>query len=107
MKKIIYNVTIKVNLDVHDEWLKWMKEVHVPDVLNTGMFLENKICRVLSQDESDGITYAFQYICPSMATLHKYEVQHAKALRDDVINRYKDKFVAFRTLMEIEEEFTK
>ena len=106
MKKIIYNVTTKVELDIHDEWLKYMKEVHIPDVMKTGMFLENKICRILSQDESDGITYAFQYICPDMATLHKYEVNHAPALREDVIKRYKGKYVVFRTLLEIEKEFT-
>ncbi|MBT6440423.1 MAG: DUF4286 family protein, partial [Flavobacteriales bacterium] len=25
---IIYNVTVKINNEVHDEWLQWMKETH-------------------------------------------------------------------------------
>ena len=31
---IIYNVTIKIDLDVHDEWLAWMKLEHIPRVRN-------------------------------------------------------------------------
>ena len=98
---IIYNVTVKVDHDVHDEWLQWMKEIHVPDMLNTKLFVECKICKVLNLDESDGKTYAFQYYCPNMADLHRYQVQFAKAMQEDHTNRFKGKFVAFRTLMEI------
>ena len=32
---IVYNVTIKIDLDVHDLWLKWMKEEHMARVLET------------------------------------------------------------------------
>ena len=33
---IVYNVTIKIDLDVHDLWLKWMKEEHMARVLKPG-----------------------------------------------------------------------
>jgi len=97
---IIYNVTVKIDNEVHDEWLQWMKEVHIPDVMNTGLFVDNKICRVIKHEE-DGTTYAIQYTCKDMATLHKYQVHHAATLQADHTKKYKDKFVAFRTLMEI------
>ena len=32
----IYNVTTNIDESVHDEWLHWMKEIHIPDVLATG-----------------------------------------------------------------------
>lgn len=99
---ILYNVTIKIESEVHEEWLKWMKETHVPDVLKTGFFVECKICRILHQ-EPDGVTYAFQYFCKSMKDLHMYQVNHAKALQADHTNRYKDRYVAIRTLMEVED----
>ncbi len=98
---IIYNVTVKIDLEVHDDWIHWMKTTHVPDVINTGLFSECKICRLLSVDESDGITYAFQYFCKDMASLEKYQQAHATKLQKDHTERYKDKFVAFRTLMEV------
>ena len=84
---IIYNVTINIEKDVHDEWLHWMKTVHVPDVMRTGHFTENKICKVLVEEEQ-GITYSFQYTCKNMEELNKYLEQHAPRLRKDVADKY-------------------
>jgi hypothetical protein len=98
---ILYNVTVKIDLDVHDEWLHWMQEVHLPEVMATGLFLDNRVAKVLLQDESDGISYAFQYTCADMATMQKYMGLHAPYLQKAHGERYKDKFVAFRTLLEV------
>ena len=66
---IIYNVTISlVDPTIHEEWLHWMKTKHIPDVMHTGCFLSNKICRLMVDDE---ITYAIQYTCKDLATLEK------------------------------------
>ena len=98
---IVYNVTIKIDTDIYEEWLSWMKEVHVPDVMRTNLFLENKICRLLGVDEEDGITYAIQYTCESMNVFDTYQQQFAKQLQQEHTERYQGKFVAFRTLMEV------
>jgi len=98
---ILYNVTVKVDTNVHEDWLKWMKEVHIPDVMETGFFIENRICRLLEQDESDGITYAVQYICNDIKDYQRYAEEEAPRLQSDHSNRYRNQFVAFRTLLEI------
>jgi len=97
---IIYNVTVKIDLDVHEEWLAWMSEVHIPEVMQTGVFLENTISRILLQDETDGISYAFRYKCASMADLQKYFSVYAPHLQKSHGDRYAGKFVAIRTVME-------
>lgn len=97
---IIYNVTINIDDDVHDEWLVWMKEIHMPDVMNTGLFIESRISKVLIEEES-GTTYAVQYTAQSMADLEKYQENHAPRLQEDHTRKYGNKFVAFRTLMEV------
>lgn len=99
---IIYNVTVKIDHDVHEEWLTWMREKHIPEVLATGRFLEHRITRVMVEEE-DGVTYAFQYTCKDMHTLEQYHQHEAPALQADHLERYKDKFVAFRTLLEVVE----
>ena len=38
---VIYNVTVSVDEDAHHEWLEWMQEVHIPDVMKTGSFVES------------------------------------------------------------------
>ena len=97
---IIYNVTVKIEHSVHDEWLDWMKNIHIPDVMDTGLFSENRICRLLSVDDTDGVTYAIQYGCKDLAIYEKYQKEFASALQKDHTDRFKDKFVAFRTIME-------
>ena len=97
---IIYNVTVNIDEAVHQEWLKWMKEKHIPDVMNTGCFLENKICRLLNV-EDEGSTYSIQYTCNSMDDYEEYQQNHAPGLQKEHAEKYKDKFVAFRTLLEV------
>lgn len=97
---IIYNVTINIEKEVHDEWLHWMKTKHIPDVMATGYFLENKLCKVLV-DEEQGITYSFQYTAKNMEDVQEYLDKHAPRLRKDVADKYANKFVAFRTLLEV------
>jgi len=97
---IIYNVTININQDVHDDWLQWMKEIHIPQVLKTGMFTESKMLRLLGDEDSGGTTYAIQYTCASLAEYEKYRNEFAPALQQETMKLFKDKFVAFRTLLE-------
>lgn len=99
---IIYNITVNIDEDVHEDWINWMKTVHIPDVMNTGFFLENKICKVLStQEDETGHTYAIQYTCANMEDLDDYQENHAPQLQKEHFERYDGKFVAFRTLLEI------
>ena len=97
---IIYNVTVNVEDSIHDEWLIWMKTIHIPDVMNTGMFSEYRLCKILS-DEDTGNTYSFQYTCENIEAYEKYRDEFAPALRSQVTEKFGDKFVAFRTLLEV------
>jgi hypothetical protein len=101
---ILYNVTVNIEDSVKEDWLKWMKEKHIPDVLNTGMFFENKIFRLLTEDEDAiGVTYAVQYYAESMEKIEEYKNKYAASLQEEHAARYKDKYVAFRTLLELQE----
>lgn len=97
---IIYNVTVNINHDVHDEWLQWMKDVHIPNVMNTGIFTDSRMLRLLGDEQSGGVTYAIQYTCPAMKDYERYRTEFAPSLQKEVSDKYKDKFVAFRTLLE-------
>jgi len=98
---IIYNVTINVESEIHDEWLAWMRAIHIPEVLSTKCFRAARISRLLAQEEDGAITYSIQYQCENMKTLHRYQAHYASALQAKHSSRYLGKFVAFRTLMEV------
>lgn len=97
---IIYNVTVNIENDVKEEWLNWMKTVHVPEVMQTGYFIENMICKVLV-DEAQGTTYSVQYTCDSVARYEQYKRLHAPQFQKEIADKFGSKLVAFRTLLEI------
>lgn len=103
MNAILYNVTVSVDPDIHEEWLNWMKETHIPEVLATGKFTHNRILRVHGHEEN-GVTYAVQYTCTSRAELDDYFERFAPALQADHASKYGAKAVAFRTILEILQE---
>lgn len=97
---VIYNVTVNIDDDIHLEWVQWMKETHIPEVMQTGMFLENRLCKLLVNEES-GTTYTIQYTAYSLADLHEYQEIFAPELQRKHREKFGNKFVAFRTVMEI------
>ncbi len=98
---IIYNVTVKVEHGIVQDWIEWMKSEHMPDLLNTGLFLDCKLCRLLEQDETDGITFTAQYFCKSLDEYNTYISEYAQGMRDKGFSRFGNRFIAFRTVMEV------
>lgn len=96
---ILYNVTVSVDPSISEEWLNWMKETHVPEVMTTGLFETYSIYEVLLQKD-DTLTYSVQYFTSSMAKLQQYQAKYASSLQADHLKRYGDKVVAFRTVLE-------
>jgi hypothetical protein len=97
---LLYNVTINIDEQVADEWVTWMKTVHIPEVMATGCFVENRLCRIFGEEQG-GRAYAAQYHCPSAEIFERYQHDFAPALQAKTRERYDGKFAAFRTLMEI------
>ncbi len=98
---IVYNVTIKVDKTIANDWLSWLKEEHIADVLQTGCFHDAKILRLMEVDETDGPTFAIQYFAESKSLYNQYIQNHAAGLRDKSFAKWGDKFIAFRSVMQV------
>jgi ABC-type ATPase with predicted acetyltransferase domain len=96
----IYNITVNIEKSVEQEWLKWMQEKHIPEMLETGKFFEAKMCQVMVE-ESQGVTYSIQYTTDSKETLEKYYQENADQLRRESMALFKENFVAFRTELKV------
>ena len=101
---ILYNVTVSIDPEVHQEWLNWMKTTHVPDVMATGCFMEARISRVKGEEEG-GLTFAISYVCETQEIYDRYQKEHAPALQKDHGEKFGGRFAAFRTMLTILEEF--
>lgn len=98
---IIYNVTTNIHESVHEQWLQWMQQKHIPEVLATGKFSSARIVRVLIEEEMGGTTYSVQYTTDSKKTLEKYYQEDAPKLRDEALQLFGDKMLSFRTELEL------
>lgn len=96
---LLYNVTLIIEEDIAVEWLKWMKEIHIPEVMDTGKFVSNRLLKVLDSP-NEGITYCAQYVAESRVEYDDYQKNYAPALQAALQEKFANKFVAFRTLME-------
>ena len=97
---IIYNVTVSVLESISDEWLDWMKNVHIPEVMATGLFIENRILKLKLPETEEGVTYAIQYSMKSMDEYNKYQKEFAPALQKLHTGKYTNRVHAFRTVLE-------
>ena len=101
---IIYNVTVSVEASIKSDWLEWMQNEHIPEVLACNIFTNAQINKVITKGDSD-YTFAVAYTCKSMKDLHQYQIQFSAGLQKKHIARYGGKVVAFRTIMEVVKEF--
>ena len=102
---IIYNVTINIDDSVHDKWLAWMMEKHIPEMMETGKFYKAKIVKVLVVEEMGGTTYSIQYFTENKETLEAYYTEDAPKMRKEGQKLFGDKMLAFRTELELLKEF--
>ena len=98
---ILYNVTVNIDSDVEQDWITWMKETHIPEVMDTGYFMEYRMLKMLTEEEDEtGTTYAIQYMANTLAQLEEYLHTVAPKLQKASIIRYGTKMAAFRTVLE-------
>jgi len=104
MSGIIYNVTVNISEARVEEWLEWLREEHIPQMLGLGIFGGATLVRVLGFEQG-GKTYAIQYRAESMQAFERYEQEYAPGLRAQMVERFGDDAQGFRTMLEIVESF--
>jgi hypothetical protein len=98
---IIYNVTVKVEAAIAENWLQWLLNEHIPDVMSTKCFADYRVVRLIEVDDSEGPTYAIQYNADSKSDYNRYIEIHAAEMRQRSFEKWGQRFIAFRSVMEI------
>lgn len=98
---IIYNVTVKVDTAIAEDWLSWLLAEHAPGMLETGCFKDFRVVRLLELDDTEGPTYAVQYHAASKADYNRYIELHAGRMREISFEKWGERFLAFRSVMEV------
>ena len=93
---LTYQVKINVNESIEQEWLQWMKTVHVPDVIGTGLV---KSFQILKPD-SEECVYLFHYHFESREDYMLYQKDFAPKLKVHPMKKYPNQFTAEREIFQ-------
>lgn len=97
---LLYNVTFGIDKKIEQEWLLWIHENYIPGIMNTGLFSEYKIYKVLTHDDETSMSYSIQCFAPTIEHILQYLNEFAPKLVEAHRARFKDQHVAFNTLLE-------
>ena len=82
------------------------KEIHIPEILDTGRFYDFRFFQLLDQDEivpkdsyGEGKTFITQYFAAEQEDYEQYIQHYAPLLRKKAITKWGERFIAFRTLL--------
>lgn len=101
-RQAVYAVTVHVDGEIADEWLEWMRAVHVPEVLRTGCFRTCSVQRDSGPAHDHGrVTFVLEYLAASARHLERYQRDHAPALQRAHSSRYAGRFEASRSVRSV------
>ena len=98
---IIYNVTTQVDHHIANDWLQWLSEEHIPDIIATGCFTNATILRLIEVEETHGPTYAIQYHARSKDLYNRYIAIFAEEMRKKVSDKWGNQFISFRSVLQV------
>jgi hypothetical protein len=96
VSSVLYCVSVEVDGEIRDDWLAWMRDVHVPDVLREPGFQR----AVIHRDAADEARFAIHYEVSGRDALDRYFSGAALRLRSEHEARYGGRARATRQVLE-------
>ncbi|HHT22447.1 MAG TPA: DUF4286 family protein [Bacteroidales bacterium] len=98
---LIYNTTYLVADKQFEPWMKWVREVHIPFMLNCG-FSNPQVAKVLTTDpEQEGTSISVQFQIEDLRKLSIWDKEHAEMLLCELSERFGSEVLAFSTVLEV------
>jgi hypothetical protein len=99
---IVYSVKININSKIEKEWLQWMKEEHIKDVLDTKYFSDWNLYKVLIPSGIENeVSYVIEYITDSIEKYEAYVKNVSKRIQEEHRKKFSGNFTAARSVMQI------
>lgn len=96
---IIYSETTAVAESVEQNWLEFMKTVHIPSIMETGLFLDYRFVRVPASEGVD-VSYNLQLRCENNEKFNQFKAFHEAGFQSVIAQRYQGNYGSFNTMLE-------
>jgi len=97
---LLYNVTFGIDKTIESEWIAWMKENYIPSIMHTGLFVEYRMYKVLTHDDETSVSYSVQIFAKTIEDVLNYLNNFAPQITEIHREKFKDRHVAFNTLLD-------
>ena len=87
-EKMYYVVHVLIATSSVEPWWEWMREIHIPEVIDTGCFVEARAMRHSKGDTSTHQEWIFVYEVEREADFERYQAEFAPALQRDHTERW-------------------
>ena len=98
---IVYNITTQVEKSIAANWINWMLDIHIPEIIGTGIFIHHQVLKLSGIDENESETYAIQFYAATKKDLDDYLLIHAPAMNKKSHELWGDRIISFSTTMQV------
>ena len=98
---IIQNTTTQIPWPIHAQWLRWMQNECIPEIMASGYFESFQFVKVLNIDDLEGPMYALQLYAVDMEAVNAFNLEMAATLAQKVQERWGESALSFTSLMEV------
>ncbi|MDD5185416.1 MAG: DUF4286 family protein [Paludibacter sp.] len=98
---LIFNTTYLVSDNVHGAWHKWIKEQHIPFMLQFKPFSNPQVAKVITGQEQEGTSFSVQFHIRDMETLSIWNEKYGNAFQDNCSQQFGTEVVFFTTILEL------
>ena len=100
---LIFNTTYLVSDKVHGTWLKWIREQHIPFMLDSTYFTQPQVARVITSDKQDGTSFSVQFRVNDMRTLKQWNQEYSAVFQENCSKQFGTEVIFFTTILELVE----
>ena len=97
----LFSITINIEDSFRDEWLAWVTPKLRVLLEDKALVQDFRLLKILSEEPNNGSTYSFQYALATVEALAVFGEHYDQSIALGMYRLYKDKFVEFRTQLEI------
>ena len=102
---LVYDLNIKIDKDIHEEWVEWMQQVYIPKAIESNHF---EYCRVFKhqRNEKGGKTYSFHFYVKSFEDMEAFLDNEEIPLLEEHQNKFRGRYFLTKSYLDFLDEIS-
>lgn len=96
-----YNITTLVPEEIEEEWVKWIVEIHLKEILDTGLILQHYLYKLRDKNVQEGVTYTLQIFFKHLQDYEKFKTLYEQKLLEKRKENWGNACLSFISSMEV------